>query len=77
MGRMVAYLEETSGRFTCKIVPSCDVSTAQPLARYRPEKLSLAPGSPAGSALDKTEVISSQLGPKNPVLRYRPSLMLT
>lgn len=39
---------------------------------YRPEKLSLAPGSPAGSALDKTEVISSQLGPKNPVLSFNP-----
>lgn len=41
---------------------------------YRPEKLSLVPGSPAGGALDKTEVLSTQHRPvsESPVLSFNP-----
>jgi hypothetical protein len=67
------YLEETSGRFTCEIfsLSLAMHNGAKPLARYRPERLSLVSGSPAGGALDKTEILSSQYRPNVPVLRCR------
>lgn len=45
-----------------------------PLARYRPERLSLIPGSPAGGAMDKAEVLLLKHELKQPVLRFRSHL---
>ncbi|KAG6900178.1 hypothetical protein C0993_001890 [Termitomyces sp. T159_Od127] len=61
-----------------EIAPTDDTDGGQPggnirqaylLWRYRPEKLSLVPGAPSGTALDKVEVIVSN---NKPTLNFNP-----